>query len=541
MSTRKIPVIIVGGGPIGLALASELGWHGIACELIEQGDGVVKTPKMNEVNTRSMEFCRRWGIAEQVLDTPFPPDWPKDVVFVTTMNGYELGRVVRPPRQVRASEHSPETTQTCSQTWFDPILQRFARTFPSVSLRYNTRLDSFEETPNGIIATVEDRLTGIPEAIEAQYLIGCDGAGSVVRRGLGIAWEGHGVLGQAVNMFFRARNLLESCGKERGTFFVPVDKGGVWANIRVIDPHQGLWRLMVNETDIDTKAENIDKNAYLRRGIGRDIDVEWVDMNIWRRQSVVAASYGRDRVFLAGDAVHQVSPTGALGMNTGLGDAIDLGWKLAATLQGWGGKKLLESYDIERRPVGKRAVDSATRFHSAQSGWGEGLDKLEEASAEGEALRRRIGDILVGNVGREFRTIGLQIGYRYDDSPICIDDGTPALPDDAEVYHPSARPGMRAPHVWLKAKAGEEPRSTLDLFGKDFVLLCLGDESHAERLEKAADAREMPLRYIALDEPEVRAIYERNFVIVRPDGHVAWRGDTIPADAGALLDRVRGA
>src|SRR5215472_4621564 len=143
MEPHNIPVLIVGSGPVGLALAAELGWQGIACELVEQGDGVVKTPKMNEVNTRSMEFCRRWGIAEQVLDTPFPLDWPKDVVFMTSLAGHELGRVARPPRRERASEHSPESTQTCSQHWFDPILQRFARSFSCVDLRYRSRLESF--------------------------------------------------------------------------------------------------------------------------------------------------------------------------------------------------------------------------------------------------------------------------------------------------------------------------------------------------------------------------------------------------------------
>src|SRR5215469_8537589 len=230
MPPHKVQVLVAGGGPVGLALAAELGWHGIACELVEQSDGVVKTPKMNEVNTRTMEFCRRWGIAEQVLDTPFPLDWPKDVVFVTSLAGYELGRVVRPPRRERASEHSPESTQTCSQHWFDPILQRRALSFPSVTLRYRCRLDTFEETPGGVSATLEDTETGARETVTADYLVGCDGAGSTVRRALGIALDGKGVLGTAVNMFFRAPNLLETVGKQPGTFFIAVDKSGVWAN-----------------------------------------------------------------------------------------------------------------------------------------------------------------------------------------------------------------------------------------------------------------------------------------------------------------------
>jgi 2-polyprenyl-6-methoxyphenol hydroxylase-like FAD-dependent oxidoreductase len=409
-ASRNLPVLIVGGGPVGLALAAELGWQGVRCLLIEQGDGVVKTPKMNEVNTRSMEFCRRWGIAEQVLDTPFPLDWPKDVVFMTTLSGYELGRVKRPPRQVRASEHSPEYTQTCSQHWFDPILQRFARSFPQVTQRYRSRFESFVETDSGIVATVIDAASGAKETIAAHYLIGCDGAGSAVRRACGIALAGKGLLGHAVNMFFRAPRLLEICGKEPGTFFVPVDRGGVWANLRIIDPANALWRLMVNETQSDTRIDRVEKTAYLRRALGRDHEVEWVDINIWRRQSVLAESYGGGRVFLAGDAVHQVSPTGALGMNTGLGDAIDLGWKLAAVIQGWGGPRLLASYDRERRPVGARAVASATQFHALQSGWGDGLDALEEASAGGDELPPRIGDMLVNQVGREFRTMGLPLG-----------------------------------------------------------------------------------------------------------------------------------
>ncbi len=533
--TQKIPVLIVGGGPIGLALAAELGWQGVPCLLVEQGDGVVKTPKMNEVNTRSMEFCRRWGIADQVLDTPFPLDWPKDVVFMTTLSGYELGRVKRPPRQIRASEHSPEYTQTCSQHWFDPILQRFARSFPHVTLRYRCRFESFEESGDGVIATLVDQASGARETIAADYLIGCDGAGSAVRRARDIPLSGQGLLGHAVNMFFRAPRLLEICGKEPGTFFVPVDRGGVWANLRIIDPRNALWRLMVNETRSDTTVESVDKHAYLRRALGRDLEVDWVDINVWRRQSVVAGSYGGGRVFLAGDAVHQVSPTGALGMNTGLGDAVDLGWKLAAVINGWGGSHLLSSYDAERRPVGARAVGSATQFHASQTGWGEGLEALDAASPAGEALRVRIGDILVNQVGREFRTMGLQLGYRYEESPICVADGTPPQADDPETYRPSARPGARAPHAWLS-----EGRSTLDLFGHGFTLLCFGAPDHAMNLQSAATARRMPLDIVQIDDAAIANLYQGKLVLVRPDGHVAWRGDAPPREVGALLDRVTG-
>src|SRR3954453_4646286 len=184
-------VLIVGGGPVGLALACELGWRGIACTLIEESDGTIATPKMNEVNIRTMAFCRRWGIADAVHACPFPPDYPLDVAFVTSLSGYELGRVPRPPRKHAAPErHSPMRLQVCSQMWFDPILQSFARTFAHVSLRYRTRLESFGETASGICAEIVDLDNGRREHTEAQYLVGWHGANSLVRRSLGIVLNG---------------------------------------------------------------------------------------------------------------------------------------------------------------------------------------------------------------------------------------------------------------------------------------------------------------------------------------------------------------
>jgi hypothetical protein len=206
-------------------------------------------------------------------------------------------------------------------------------------------------------------------------------------------------------------------------------------------------------------------------------------------------------------------------------------------LQGWGGDRLLASYDAERRPIGRRNVRMATAFHALQSGYGEGMDALDEDSKTGATVRRRIGEALVAKLGAEFRTMGLQIGYRYEDSPICVADGTHPIADDPETYRPSARPGMRAPHIWLS-----ERRSILDLFGRGFTLLRLGRTApDTDAIANAAATRRMPVRIIALDDPQILALYERQLVLVRPDGHVAWRGDASPADAGAILDRARGA
>jgi 2-polyprenyl-6-methoxyphenol hydroxylase-like FAD-dependent oxidoreductase len=536
--TRKVPVLIVGGGPVGLALAADLGWRGVGCELVEQGDGVIATPKMNEVNVRTMEFCRRWGIADRVLNCPFPADYPFDVVFVTSLGGYEIGRMRRPARSKQTPEsHSPMRLQACSQMWFDPILRRFAESHPTVRLRHRTRLESFDDTGAGVTCELTDLETGARERVEAGHLVACDGAMSPVRGALGIGLAGQGVLGRPVHLFFRAPGLLDACGREPGAFFLAIDRDGLWANIRIIDPENAMWRLMVLDTDGKQTPETIDRAGLIRRAVGRPYNVEWLGVSIWERRSLVAESYGRGRVFLAGDAVHQLSPTGALGMNTGIADVVDLGWKLAAVAQGWGGPNLLASYDAERRPVGRRAIDKTSEFHLAHGKFGESFAAIDGDSPEGRALRERLGKDLVRDVGAMFRTIGLQVGYRYENSPVVVPDGTPAPPDDAENYIASARPGSRAPHVAI-----EDGRSALDLFGHGFVLLRFGDDApDGAGLAGAAKLRGVPLRIATMAGPEAAALYERKLVLVRPDGHVAWRGDAEPSDALAVIDRVRGA
>jgi 2-polyprenyl-6-methoxyphenol hydroxylase-like FAD-dependent oxidoreductase len=538
MANRHVPVLIVGGGPVGLALAGDLGWRGVRCELIEQTDGAIATPKMNEVNTRSMEFCRRWGIAERVRNCPFPDDWPLDIVFVTSLAGYELARMRRPPRAGQApTSYSPERLQACSQMWFDPMLRDFALSCPSVKLRYRTRLDAFDDEGERVVAELIDQETGARERITADYLVACDGANSMVRNALGIGLTGKGVLGHPVSLFFRAPDLLQECGKERGTFFLAIDRDGLWANVRVVDPASGLWRIMVLDTGGQQTPETIDRDALVRRAVGRPIDVTWAGLNIWTRRSAVAERYSKGRVFLAGDAVHQLSPTGALGMNTGISDAVDLGWKLAATIQGWGGPELLASYDAERRPVGLRNVAMTTGFYLAHDQFAGGLAAIEDDSGDGERLRNEIGGRIAHDIGAMFRTIGLQLGYRYEDSPICVPDDTAASPDKADAYIPSARPGGRAPHVETR-----DGRSILDLFGRGFSLLQFNTEvPDGATLQAAAASRGVPLSSVAVPEADAASLYECKFALVRPDGHVAWRGDALPSDAGALIDRVRGA
>lgn len=525
---------------MGLSLALELGWRGISCTLIEQSDGSVPTPKMNEVNTRTMEFCRRWGIAEEVLNCPFPDDFPMDVVVATKLGGHELGRIERPSRrEQRPGPLSPMGLQVCPQHWFDPILRRSASGYRDVTMLHRHRLESFEEIADGVEAQVTDLVSGERKLIRSQYLVGADGAASGVRRALGIGLVGPDVLSHSMHLFFRLPDLFGKLGIRKGTFYAVVDREGYWGNVRIVDPAAGLWRILFDVAP-EVTVDDIDRDAWLKRAFARPLDVEWTGTSKWTRRGVVAERFSRGRVFLTGDAVHQVSPTGALGMNTGIADAVDLGWKLAATLSGWGGASLLDSYDADRRPAGARNVRMATQFYEGQAKFQQTLDAIEDETAEGQALRDRVGSEVTQHVSRVFRTMGLQIGYRYEGSPICEPDGAPEPPDSPSEYIATSRPGARAPHVALSGG-----RSTLDLFGRGFVLLDLrsGDSGDAglPAMEAAAAAKNVPLSVVRLEDPAVRSIYQRNYVLVRPDGHVAWRDEHLPGNPGNLLDRVRGA
>jgi hypothetical protein len=404
-----------------------------------------------------------------------------------------------------------------------------------VTLSCRCRVEGFEQDDAGVTVRFTDLETGAQHVVQSDYLVGCDGAASLVREALGIRMLGKGTIGYPIHTFFRAPRLLADSGRELATFYFTVDQEGLWGSLRIIDPARGIWRLMVDRTDGTLTPERVDRDGILHRALGRPYEVEWLGINIWHRRSLVAEQYGHGRVFLAGDAVHQLSPTGALGMNSGIGDAVDLGWKLAAVLQGWGGPSLLVSYDAERRPVGLRNVRIATDIYLDNENFGGTIADLERDDAATAVVRERLGAELERVVGREFRTIGAQLGYRYDPSPICIPDGTPAPPDTMETYVPTARPGSRAPHAWLA-----EDRTTLDLFGHGFTLLRLAAQPDTSQLGNAAAKRGVPLAEVTIDAADIAAIYQRKLVLVRPDGHVAWRDDALPTEPAQILDQVSG-
>jgi len=535
MTDRKVaevPVLIVGGGPIGLALAADLGRRGIRTLLAEKNENRIGPAKMLEVSVRTLEFCRGLGIVEEVRHWGFPMDYPLDNAFVTDMRGYEIGRLRAPSlAQERASAFSPERGMMCPQTWFDPILQKLARTHPHITIRHQLKLETFDQDADGVTAVLRDQRSNQTEVVRCKYLVGADGFASTVRDLLGIEIRGEPHIDWAMNVYLRIPDFFGHHDKERAIRYVFVGPDGTWSFISFVDG-KDLWRMQFVGLDED-KLRAMDVDTLVRRAMGGDVAYTIEDKTLWVRKRTVADRFMDGRVFLAGDSCHAHPPNGGLGMNTGLQDAFDLGWKLAAVLQGWGGEGLLESYDVERRPASARAAEVSSANYRRLGVNARSADILA-ATPAGEVARREVGARLVEENRKSWQPTGVHLGYIYHPSPIVVPDGTPKPVDDTFGYEPTTFPGARAPHVWIG-----EGRSILDLFGAGFVLLAFADVA-TEPLTRAAVAAGVPLRVERITSEEAARLYARRLVLVRPDGHVAWRGDALP-DCRALIDAVRGA
>jgi len=537
-SAYDVPVLVIGGGPVGKSPATELGYQGIETLVVERRDGTVSHPKMNMISTRTMEFCRRWGVAGEIRGAGWPPEHPMNIAYVTSLSGYRISGFEYPSYDDRPPwQHTPEGHQRCSQLFFDPVIQKRAESFASVTSRYRTLFRSFEQDADGVTAVLEDRSTGKQETVRARYMVACDGADSPIRETLGINIAGNAPLSFDINMFFESQDVMRFHRKHQAMMYWLYGADGFWGQFIAVDG-RGLWRLSMITPELITDTASFDAHKWIRKALGSD-DIAYDLKSIlpWERHRRVADQYHVGRVFIAGDAAHQFSPTGGLGMNTGIQEAVDIAWKLSAVLNGWGGEALLDSYFAERQPVAVRNNEEATANFKklAELPSGEDIDKDTPA---GDALRAKAQDVVEnGGYNEEYEQEGVTVGYRYDTSPICVDDGSgfPAL--TITEYVQSARPGARAPHVWLP-----DGRSTLDLFGKDFTLLRLGNDApDAGGLIAAAAACSMPLRVEHVLNEDARTLYDCALCLVRPDGHVAWRGDVDPANAQAIIDTVRGA
>lgn len=528
-----VPVLIVGAGPIGLALAAYLGKQGIRTLLVERGEDRQGSAKMIVVSVRTMEFCRQLGLADAVRNWGFPLNHGLDSIFVTSLQGHELGRVRTPPLNVPYdTPFSPERERPCPQTWFDPILRDCAMAQPGIELRYQTSLESFMQDAGGVRAQLRDA-SGTLQTVRAQYLVGADGYSSTVRRQLGIEVRGAKHLDVSMSIYLTIPNLVDQHAIGDAYRYLFVGEKGVWCVLTTIDGHD-LYRIQLIGAG-GAAVEEMDINDVVKSCLGEDVAYTLRDTSSWVRKSTVADRFMDGRVFLAGDAAHAHPPNGGLGMNTGILDAWDLGWKLSAVLKGWGGGHLLGSYDFERRPASARATEESLR------NYGRLVDEVSapgigEATPAAQKIRSEVGQRLVKANEKAWHPIGIHLGHVYFPSPIVVDDGTPPVSEEQEEYVPTAQPGARAPHVWL----AEGERSILDCFGDGFTLLNFGNVDVAS-LEAAAKKVSMPLSVVCIDNAQAQKLYERKLALVRPDGHVAWRGDELPADCEWLLDRVRGA
>lgn len=530
------PVLIVGGGPTGAALAIELGWRGIPCTVLEQGDGTVDHPRLGIILSRTMEFCRRWGIADRVYNCGFNNDYALNVVYCTSMTGYLLGRDENGScNEMQLPSQSPVRRQRCPQIWFNPILEGAAMEYQTTNFRHFQKLKSFEDLGDGVIAECADTRSGETMRIRARFMVACDGAASHVRNKLGIGMLGKPVLSYSMNIFIRAPKLLAMHDKGEAERYIFVGPGGTWANLTVVDGRE-LWRITIIGNETMMNLEEFDAEEMVRRCIGTpSIPFEIVSTKPWRRSELTAERFRKGNVFLAGDAAHTMSPTGGHGMSTGVADAVDLGWKLDAVLNGWGTDSLLDTYEMERRPIAAMvAAASANNFRSWVSV--PNAEDILEPGAKGETCRRLVGEHM-RKAGREdWDSLGLQLGYRYDDSPICVADCTPTPTVTVREYQQTSLPGARAPHAWIK-----DGVSTLDLFGRGFVLLNFSGDAITAPLEDAARDGGVPLTTVNIDNNDIARLYERQLVLVRPDGFVAWRGDALPNDSAHVIDTVRGA
>ena len=531
-----VDVVIAGAGPVGLATAIELGHRGVRCLVVERNDRVGVSPRAKTTNVRTREHLRRWGIADALrAASPIPPDYPPDVVFATRMNGKLITRFSDAFNGTRVRNNLyAEEAQWVPQYVLEEVLRVHASTLPGVTISFDTELTAFTQSADRVVATLKDMQSGAITQVDGAYLVGADGARSLVRESIGATMVGGGGTFRNYNIVFRAPDIAERHAYGRAIMYWMIN-GEVPSLLGPMDKG-GLWYFIATKLPDGIAVEDLDAADLIRRGTGlADLELEIVRTDPWVARELVADSYAKGRVFLAGDACHLHPPFGGFGMNMGIGDAVDLGWKLAATLQGWGGSDLLASYEIERRRTHERTIaESIINYASV----GNQLVRpgLEDEGLVGDATRREVADIIQATKVREFKTLGIVLGSHYSGSPIVVPDGSAPPEEHFMLYVPSAHPGCLAPHLWLA-----DGTSLYDHFGQGFTLLVLsGSAADGAAMDAAAAACGVPVRIVAPDDPRLRARYGARFAMIRPDQHVAWRGDALPADCRDLLVRVTG-
>jgi 2-polyprenyl-6-methoxyphenol hydroxylase-like FAD-dependent oxidoreductase len=552
----EFEVAIVGGGPVGLVLAIELGRRGVRTVLFNDRRATSPYAQANATQARTMEHFRRLGLAERVRALGLPPDYPTDIAYFTRYTGWELARFSLPSsRDARAivrtlggSWSAAELPHRCSQRYVERVLFEEASRLGSVELRFGWRVDRFVESEGAVAihaVASGDRPSAAPgQARETQvcarWVVGCDGARGEVRRHLGIDYAGEtGVVrdfmgGRMHAMHFRSPDLYRIIDRPPAWMYWAFNgqRRGFMPAINGVDEFVFHSQLKAGE-----EARGVDDDrarAMFFEALGRECRLQVLSRSSWTAgHALVAQAMRAGRFFLAGDAAHLFTPTGGLGYNTGVEDAVNLGWKLAMVSHGLANEALLDSYEAERRPVALRNTAFARGFADS-IGLFKPADTLESEGGQGDESRARAGAYLERHARAEFNIPGITFGARYDASPVIAPDRESPPTDQANAYEPSSVPGGRAPHLWLDGST-----SLYDRFGFEFTLLALVGKLLDPRLQQAFDAAGLPVRVLVIDSQPLRDLYRYRYALIRPDQVVAWRGDSLPPDPVSVLGLIR--
>jgi 2-polyprenyl-6-methoxyphenol hydroxylase-like FAD-dependent oxidoreductase len=523
-------VIIVGAGPVGLTLAIDLGQRGVRCILLEQKPAPQFLPKMERCNARTMEIYRRMGLAQKVRDAGFPRDAPMDVFIVTSLIEPPLLHLPYPSVAQAQAEIAActdasmplEPYQLISQYTLEPLLKSIADSIPTVDVRYGCEFISFEQDAGSVTAHV--KTGGADTQLTAFYLAGCDGGASAVRRQLGIKLQGEANLMQFCQALYRCDDLFERIPIGKGRHYHVADARATFLIVQDSTRHFTLHSVVDNDADMASMFEQT---------VAIPVKYEMLSVGQWRQNLLLADSYTQGRIFLAGDAVHLVIPTGGLGMNSGVGDAIDLSWKLAATLQGWSGPALLASYEIERRQIGARNVDASRHASRGRRAWRAAYKpNIRDNTSEGAETRANLTRIADVEQRKSNEMIGAELGYRYIGSPIVWPEPGEGPELDFMTYVPTTWPGARLPHVWLG-----DGSALHDRVGDGYTLLRLGgSQADSALLARAFASYAAPFTVLDIDEGRPRELFGFDLLLLRPDLHVVWRGNRLddPAKLAAI-------
>ncbi|MBL6809486.1 MAG: FAD-dependent monooxygenase [Litoricola sp.] len=519
-------VIVVGAGPVGLALAINLGRAGIKTILLERNPEPQFLPKMERCNARSMEMFRRIGLSKKIRDAGLRADCPMDVFVVEDLTKPALLEEKHPSiqtfqqkiRECRDLSMPLEPYQLISQYTLEPLLKAEAEALQSVEVLFGHELIEFSQSDDGVSVRFEDS-DGQPKTLMAAYLVGCDGGSSPIRKQLGIKLRGEGGILELQQALFYCEELFERLphgnGPGQGRHYHRADADHTFLIMQDSTKHWSLHATVPDAEAMKRKFEEI---------VGFPVDYELLSCAPWRQNLLLADRYREGRVFLAGDSVHLVIPTGGLGMNTGVGDAFDLAWKLIGTLKGWGGPELLDSYEIERRQIGDRNVGASRYANVGRQKWRSiATDEIFDGTDAGELIKRQLIQVADSEQRKGNRMIGAELGYRYVDSP-CIDN-IPGGPEHrVGKYNPNVWPGSRLPHCWL-----DDGSALQDQLPETYVLLSLGKKSlDTSKLRQSYEKIGAPVTEVRIESDRLRDLYGFDFLVLRPDMHVVWRGNDAP-------------